>query len=311
MPLLDRVEVPTYLGCDWQNVPLHLPSTFPAMRALVNASVVRVGMLGEFGLTWPWESLHIEALAWFDHWLKGQDTGILEGPAIRYWMPGADEWRTSDVWPPAESEPRVLSLRADGELADDEGEPGERSLMVLDAGLRRSGSSDADPPSQLVWTSAALGQALDVVGDIELELHASATALDTAWIVTVQAVAPDNTVEDVTAGWLRASRRVDPSASSNGSLELPCREGRDRGPWCDHHLPDPACQQRATVRGPAPGSLRADQRRPGRDHSRDHGVRTRAGGHQPQHHPLLIEALLAMAGGRDPWAEGRAALAEA
>ena len=173
MPLLDRVEVPTYLGCDWQNVPLHLPSTFPAMRALVNAPVVRVGMLGEFGLTWPWESLHIEALAWFDHWLKDQDTGILEGPAIRYWMPGADEWRTSDVWPPADSEPRVLSLRADGELADDEGDPGERSLMVLDPGLRRSGSSDADPPTQLVWTSAPLEHALDVVGDIELELHAA------------------------------------------------------------------------------------------------------------------------------------------
>ena len=225
MPLLDRVEVPTYLGCDWQNVPLHLPSTFPAMRALVNAPVVRVGMLGEFGLTWPWESLHVEALAWFDHWLKGQDTGILEGPAIRYWMPGADEWRTSEVWPPADSEARVLSLRVDGVLADDEGDPGERSLMVLDAGLRRSGSSDADPPPQLVWTSAALEQALDVVGDIELELHASATALDTAWIVTLQDVAPDNTVEDVTAGWLRASlRRVDPAASSNGPLELPCRE---------------------------------------------------------------------------------------
>ena len=43
--------------------------------------------------------------------------------------------------------------------------------------------------------------------------------------MTLQDVAPDDTVEDVTAGWLRASlRRVDPAASSNGSLELPCRE---------------------------------------------------------------------------------------
>ena len=225
MPLLDRVDVPTYLGCDWQNVPLHLPSTFPTMRALTNAPVVRVGMLGEFGLTWPWESLHIEALAWFDHWLKDQDTGILEGPAIRYWVPGADEWRTSDVWPPADSEPRVLSLRADGELANHEGNPGDRSLMVLDPGLSRSGSSDADPPCMLVWTSPALQQALDVVGDIELELQATASALDTAWIVTLQDVAPDGTVENVTAGWLRASlRRVDPDASSHGTLELPCRD---------------------------------------------------------------------------------------
>jgi len=97
--------------------------------------------------------------------------------------------------------------------------------MVLDAGLHRAGSSDADPPSQLVWTSAPLEQPLDVAGDIELELHASATALDTAWIVTLQDVAPDDTTEDVTAGWLRASlRRVDPAADANGSLELSCRE---------------------------------------------------------------------------------------
>ena len=141
-------------------------------------------------------------------------------------MPGADEWRTSDVWPPAGGDARVLSLRADGELADDEGDPGRAVVH----GARRRTAADPGPatptrPSLLVWTSAPLEQALDVVGDIELELHASATALDTAWIVTLQDVAPDGTVVDVTAGWLRASlRRVDPAASSVGSPELPCRE---------------------------------------------------------------------------------------
>jgi len=225
LPLLDRVEVPTYLGCDWQNVPLHLPSTFPAMRALTNAPVVRVGMLGEFGLTWPWESLHVEALAWFDHWLKDRDTGILDGPAIRYWMPGADEWHTSDSWPPVGVVGRLMSLRADGELGDDEGTPGQRSFMVLGTGLGRARPSETDPPSVLEWTSAPLEQALDVVGDIEVELQANSTAIDTAWIVTLQDVAPDGSVVDVTAGWLRASlRRVDPGSSSVGSPELPCRD---------------------------------------------------------------------------------------
>ena len=89
LPLLDRVEVPVYLGCDWQNVPSHLPSTFTAFQRLTNSKYVRVAMLGEHGLSWPWESLHVEALAWFDHWLKGQDTGVLEGPRFRYVLPGA------------------------------------------------------------------------------------------------------------------------------------------------------------------------------------------------------------------------------
>ena len=100
LPLLKDVTIPVYLGCDWENVPLHLPGTFDTLAALHRNPNVRVALLGTFGLTWPWESLHIEALAWFDHWLKGQDTGILDGPRIRYWLPGADEWRTSENWPP-------------------------------------------------------------------------------------------------------------------------------------------------------------------------------------------------------------------
>jgi uncharacterized protein len=223
-PLLDRVEVPTYLGCDWQNVPLHLPSTFPAFHALTNAPVVRVGMLGEYGLTWPWESLHVEALAWYDHWLKGRDTGILDGPPIRYWMPGADEWRTSAVWPPAEAVHRALALRADGTLGAEEGDPGGRSMMVLGSGLDRVRRSETDPPSELTWTGPPLEQALDVAGDGELELHATATAIDTAWIVTLQDVGPDGTVVDVTAGWLRASlREPDLDRGAVGSPDLSCR----------------------------------------------------------------------------------------
>jgi hypothetical protein len=56
-------------------------------------------MLGDHGLAWPWESLHIEALAWFDQWLKGKDTGVLEGPSFRYVVREAEGWRSSDVWP--------------------------------------------------------------------------------------------------------------------------------------------------------------------------------------------------------------------
>lgn len=83
LPLLADIDIPVYLGCDWENVPLHLPSTFTAWKALTDNPNVRMGLLGKFGLTWPWESLHHEALAWYDHWLKGADTGIMDGPAIR------------------------------------------------------------------------------------------------------------------------------------------------------------------------------------------------------------------------------------
>ena len=227
LPLLNQIDIPVYLGCDWQNVPLHLPSTFTAWQGLVNSPCVRMGMLDEYGLTWPWESLHTEALAWFDHWLKEQDTGILDGPPIRYLLPGTDEWRTAESWPPAGSELRELALRADGSLGEDEGGPGSRQFLVLGSGLNRPKPSPIDPPSKLTWTTEPLDAPLDVVGNIELRLVASVTAIDTAWIVTLEDVAPDGDSTIVTAGWLRASmREVDESASRPGAPVLPCRNAQ-------------------------------------------------------------------------------------
>ena len=76
-------------------------------------------MLGDYGLTWPWESLHVEALAWFDHWLKGSDTGILEGPRIRYVLPGAEGWREADTWPcPDANVSRLSRCAPTARLAD-------------------------------------------------------------------------------------------------------------------------------------------------------------------------------------------------
>jgi len=222
LPLLKEVDIPVYLGCDWENVPLHLPSTFAAWKALADNPNVRMGMLGQFGLTWPWESLHREALAWHDHWLKGVDTGIMDGPPIRYVLPGAEGWHTADSWPP-ESIMRELALRADGELSADEGEPGAREYLTLGAGLNRAKPSPIDPPAMLTWTSPALDEPLAMVGDVELRLVASATAVDTAWIATLQDVSPDGSVADITAGYLRASlRAVDDADSRDGAPVLPC-----------------------------------------------------------------------------------------
>jgi len=81
----------------------------------------------EDGLAWPWESLHIEALAWFDHWLKAQDTGILD-PRFRYMVPEAEGWRTSDAWPIREASHHAYALRADGVLSEEEGEAGIPNL---------------------------------------------------------------------------------------------------------------------------------------------------------------------------------------
>jgi uncharacterized protein len=225
LPLLADVTIPVYLGCDWENVPLHLPGTFGALQALGHNDRVRVALLGQFGLTWPWESLHVEALAWFDQWLKDRDTGVLDGPPIRYWLPVADEWHTSDTWPPPGYELRELVLSADGSLGEGGETIGGREYIALGTGLNRAQVSPTDPPSYLAWTTDPLERPWDLVGNMELMLDARSTAIDTAWIATLQDVAPEGSVEDFTAGFLRAALRgIDEVASRPGTPVLTCRQ---------------------------------------------------------------------------------------
>jgi uncharacterized protein len=201
-PLMKQIEVPVYLGCDWDNVPLHLPSTFLALESLPEGLPVRVALMDK-GLIWPWESLHVEALAWFDQWLKGRETGVMDGPRIRYQLGG--EWHESDNWPPPGVEQEPWALRANGTLAPDEGEPGERSYVYLPPTLGRSKKArPTEDPSSLTWDSDPLETTLDVAGPVELALESTITGSDTAWIATLQDVGPDGSAEDVTAGWLRA-----------------------------------------------------------------------------------------------------------
>ena len=130
-------------------------------------------LLGDFGLTWPWESLHVEALAWFDHWLKGHDTGILEGPphpVLRCPAP------TSGA--PSEHGRRRSRPTAPCPACRRHARPTTRANRVS-ATTWCSARARIEPsparstaPSVLTWTSAPLSSDLDVVGDIELRLDA-------------------------------------------------------------------------------------------------------------------------------------------
>ncbi|MFC5139102.1 CocE/NonD family hydrolase [Actinomycetospora rhizophila] len=225
-PALADIDIPVYLGCEWDNAPMHLPSTFPVWRALAHNPHVRMTLPAEDALAWPWESMHIEALAWFDHWLQGRETGIMDGPPIRYVIPGTDRWRTAQQWPPEQTTLVPFALRADGVLSPDEGDAGSRSYLYIAAEVGRP--RNANPPvlpDRLSWQTEAADEPMDIVGDIELDLDAEISALDTAWIAVLYDLAPDATATPITAGWLRATlRTVDEIASRPGSPVIPCRE---------------------------------------------------------------------------------------
>ncbi len=206
---LSRIRIPVYLGADWENVSVHLQTPFLALENLPADTPRRVTMAPRGALQWPWESLHVEALAWYDHWFKGRDTGIMEGPPIRYYLEGADEWREAETWPLPETRYEELHLCADGRLAARDDAPGDRAYFSLPKNLDRPRNANPPPlPPVLAWDTARATEAVDVVGPIVLRLKAVSTAIDTDWIVKLQDVAPDGTARNLTQGWLRASHRA-------------------------------------------------------------------------------------------------------
>src|SRR4029453_14576737 len=62
-------------------------------RLLAGLSVPRKGLIGPWAHAFPDDALPgpsigflQESLRWFDHWLKGIDTGLMEEPMLRVWM---------------------------------------------------------------------------------------------------------------------------------------------------------------------------------------------------------------------------------
>lgn len=208
-PRLSSVRIPVYLGAEWSNVPLHLPGLFTALDALTGKTEVRVALMSRGGLSWPWESQHLEALAWYDHWLKGRDTGILDGPPIRFWLAGADEWQTAEHWPPPGMRQEPLYLGADGRLTgEDAATKGKREYLFVPPDLERPpGANRPTLPPALAWETEPFSEPRDVVGPAVLELDAQTTAADVDWIVKLQLVNPGGEATDLTQGWLRASHR--------------------------------------------------------------------------------------------------------
>jgi predicted acyl esterase len=52
-------------------------------------------------------------LRWFDHFLKGQEKGVLDSPVSLFVM-GAEEWRDYPDWPPPAATPERWFLHSDG-----------------------------------------------------------------------------------------------------------------------------------------------------------------------------------------------------
>ncbi len=195
-------RIPAYLGGCWGNYGLHLMGGF---RSWANwGGVKKLTMGPPYYLDRPVYQLQYESLRWFDHWLKGNDTGMMDEPAVQVFMPGADEWRSADDFPLPETKWTPFLLHQGGLLTEHEYFPAGGLTTFFDSPYARGAAEFATPP---------MAERVEFVGPCFLNLSFSTTDTDATLFVALF-VERDGERHEITRGWLRASqRRIDPEAS--------------------------------------------------------------------------------------------------
>jgi putative CocE/NonD family hydrolase len=176
--------------------------------------------------------LNQETLRWFDHFLKGQDSGQ-PVTGIRYYVvnaPPGEEWRTREAWPLDEAGKTrfflfgtALSQQKPGTSAAPASITGEgvRWFDGRYAPLARWWAGDmaeADRKS-LVHTSEPLPRDTEMTGTPVARLWITSDAPDLNVYAVIEDVAPDGHSSHVTDGRLRASWRALAAAPWGGLHE--------------------------------------------------------------------------------------------
>jgi len=157
----------------------------------------------------PWREDIELILRWHDHWLKGNDTGVMDGPPMQMFMLGANQWRYETKWPVPRTEWQNCYLRRwEGlSFAPEIYQP--EPDCFLQQPLHLSAKRDS-----VKYISSPMPENLDVLGPASLKLFASIDQDDTNWIVKLYDIAPTGNENRIAKGYLKASHRaIDPKKS--------------------------------------------------------------------------------------------------
>ena len=175
-------------------------------------------------------------LSWYEFWLKGKDTGIMDTPPARAYVmgPGLPEgftapgnfWRTSVGWPPPSTE-TAFYLHAGGLLSQeppteaaaettftaDPNDPvptlgGSNLYDEIGKGPMDQRPVDDERADVLVWQTPTLSQPIETSGPISVVLHAASDRLDTDWVIKLEDVYPDGRAMLVTDMILQGRHRL-------------------------------------------------------------------------------------------------------
>jgi uncharacterized protein len=226
---LSEITIPSFLIGGLQdgyrdNVPDMLMKSKAPIKAIVGPWNHSFPNEPDFGPQVEWRD---QAVRWFDHWLKGRDTGVERGPRLviymQHWHPPdpnlqsvPGEWRREDVWPPPDTKATTLFMQANHSLAESAAAAPERHQLkyVPSVGVEAGfwwGELLSDPRPvdafSLVYDSAPLQDEVAVLGRPHARLQASASAPLADWFARVSDVAPDGTVTQITGAGLNGAQR--------------------------------------------------------------------------------------------------------
>ena len=186
-----------------------------------------------------------ETLKWYEYIFRGASNGVEKWPPVRYYVTGADEWRSSDQWPPSGAKTSALFLSSEGNA----GTSAEGGKLIKEA--NSSGKqpdcylyNPADPvPTRggnhliftcgradqsklekrsdvLVYRTAVLQEPFEIAGPIEVVLFVSTNAPDTDFTAKLVDVCPDGKVWNLRDGIIRLRYREFPRRPMNEPAEV-------------------------------------------------------------------------------------------
>jgi hypothetical protein len=171
-----------------------------------------------------------ECLRWWDHWLKGRDTGIMKEPEYRVWLedwippksyvaewPG--RWVTEPSWPSPNIKTKALALNADGLREQPGGEHAVTHRSPLSNGYMAGhwcayghapdlpSDQREDDGKSLVFDSEPLTERLDILGAPVVALDIAADRPQAQVCVRLNDIAPDGSSLRVSFGLLNLAHR--------------------------------------------------------------------------------------------------------
>jgi len=210
----DKIKIPVYTGSGWYGYTItHLTGAFRnyagvkgPKKMIISGPYFR-GIDHPFALSW--REYHDLLIRWYDYWLKGIDTKIMDEPPIKIFVMGVNQFRYENEWPLARTAWTKLYLRPMGRLSDQPETVMDEPHCFVQMPPRMTNVMQS-----LKYTSPPLAQPIEVTGPIALYLYASIDQEDTNWIAALKDVYPDGSTVELTRGWLKASHRaLDPEKS--------------------------------------------------------------------------------------------------